>query len=78
MPEIVGNTPSRDALTPLTEAPLAVGRLGGCPPNVTTMRGHGYQGRFDLIRLPSGKLAVRTADLPAIARLYGATEPAAA
>lgn len=41
-------------------------------PSIGAFRNHCYSGRVPFVRLPSNKLGVRRADLPAIARLYGA------
>ena len=73
MSQIANRVSTPDEFVPLVVALTAIKRLGGRNlPSTSTLREHGYQGRFDLVRLASGKLAVRSADLPAIAAQYGA------
>ena len=53
-------------------------QFGVRAPTSSTLRNHAYDSRFPYLRLPSGKLAVRREDLPAIAALYATTETSAA
>ena len=68
----VDSSSASDSLVPFVDLSPTLRRMGANPPSYASLKGHAYSGKFEYVRLPSGKLAVRSGDLPAIAAQYGA------
>ena len=72
MKSIAAGSPLLEDAIPFVNVNAELRALGACPPDTSTLRGRGYNGSFDMYRLPNGKLAVLRADLPSIAAMFGA------
>ena len=72
MPQTTASQLSSESTVLLVDLPRRLKQDHGVanPPPITTLRTHGYDLRFNFVRLENGKLAVLEKDLPAIAALY--------